>query len=338
MKLDSNTILHLSDTLVPDVFISDYMNRLDGTAIRCYLAILQTYQHGNRKLTTAELAHRLGISENRAEQALSELQFLQLIVIQSGKLEIVDIKFVEAKKHLTHRLETENVSEEQISRRERIIRQINDTFFQGVMSSTYYAKIDDWFHKYGFEPEVVYAMFSEAAGNNKLDGPGYVSAIAENWAAHGIKTFRQLNQFYQEYDEIKEIKKKIRDKLKIQGELTVYQEKLLKKWLRQYQFDFSMIESALAETVNVNNPSFRYIDSILTKWHEKGYSSAADIKEAKVRHQQQKALQQKMQSLPGSSTQRKLKSSEQEALDIPDEELYNTEKIISFLKQEEADE
>ncbi len=333
MKLNSNTILHLSDTLVPDVFISDYMNRLDGTAIRCYLAILQTYQHGNRKIKASELAHRLGISENQAEKALSELQFLQLIIIQSGKLDIVDIKFVEAKKHLTQRKEQENLSEEQVNRRERIIRQINDTFFQGVMSSTYYAKIDEWFSKYQFEPEVMYAMFSEAAGRSKLDGPGYVTAIAENWAAQGIRTFRQLNQYYQKVDEFRKIENQIKDKLRIRGELTVFQKEFLKKWLEQYQFDFSVIELALAETVNVREPSFKYVDRILSDWYDKGLKTAAEIKKEQELHR----LQKKAEGNRGGK-ERRLKTKEQEALDIPDEELYNIDKIISFSEQEEADE
>jgi len=51
------------------------------------------------------------------------------------------------------------------------VNQINLTFFQGMMTFTWYDHIDRWFEAYGFEPEVIYALFQEASNNKSFPAP-----------------------------------------------------------------------------------------------------------------------------------------------------------------------
>ncbi|HZJ68579.1 MAG TPA: DnaD domain protein [Candidatus Eisenbacteria bacterium] len=331
MKVCFNSALHLSDTLVPDVFISDYMNKLSNNAIRSYLIVLLTYQHGNRNLSAAEIAQRLGISKNDAEKALSELQDQQLIIIQSGQLEIIDLKIREVKRNYAKKKTDDKSSQADVSEREAIIGQINDTFFQGVMSLGYYTKIDEWFSRYQFEPEVVYAIFSEAASRNKLDGPGYVSGIADNWAANGVKSYGQLNQYYKDYENNRIIINKIREKLNIRNRFSVYQEEIVAKWLNQYHYDFTIIELALAETINLNSPNLKYVDSILTNWHKKGLTTVEEIKQEKESFRKRNLAKRNQKKQTGK---RKLQSDEQAKLDVQEEDLYNTDLIQLYSEQE----
>jgi len=332
VKLNHNKTIHLSDTLVPDVFISNYLNRLSGNAIRCYLILLQTFQHGNRKITPAEIAQRLGCSESTVQKALSELQQLQLIIIQSGHLDITDLKFVEVKRHFASQdyKQEEEIDEETISQREMIIKQINDTFFQGVMSLGFYTKIDEWFHKYQFEPEVVYAIFSEASINGKFANPGYVSGIADNWGKEGIKTYQQLNQYYREYEKRKEIVYKIKQKLNIKSNFTTYQESLVNKWIQEYQYDFPIIELALQETVNISSPSLKYVDKILQDWHENGLQTVSEVKQYLENYQNNKRISSKQ-----SRKKKKLKSDAQAKLDVPEEDLYNVDLLQYYSEKED---
>ena len=322
----------MSDTLVPDVFISNYLNRLSGNAIRCYLILLQTFQHGNRKITPAEIAQRLGCNESTVQKALSELQQLQLIIIQSGHLDITDLKFIEVKRHFVSQdsKQEEEIDEETISQREMIIKQINDTFFQGVMSLGFYTKIDEWFHKYQFEPEVVYAIFSEAATNGKLANPGYVSGIADNWGKEGIKNYQQLNQYYKEYEKRKEIVYQIKQKLNIKSNFTTYQESIVNKWIEEYQFDFPIIELALQETVNISSPSLKYVDKILQDWHDNDLKTVSEIKQYQENYQNKKRTISKQ-----SGKKKKLKSAAQAKLDVPEEDLYNVDLIQYYSEKED---
>lgn len=333
MRINSSSSFLLSDTLVADVFISEYVNRLDRDAIRCYLTLLQTFQHGKKNITIAELGQRLGISKNDAEKALSDLQKLNLILIQSGQLSLVDLKMVEARKLWQSEVDQVDLSPEQLSQREKIIKQINDTFFQGVMALSFYSKIDDWFNRYEFEPEVVYAIFSEAASKNKLEGPGYASGIADNWAANGVKTYRQLNQYYKNYAERREVSQKIRKKLNIKQAFSVYQEKLIDKWLTDYHYDFSVIELALQETVNLASPSLKYIDSILTSWYERGLKNEVDVRRYQADFKRQKKLGKLAAGLKLKRARSSSANLEQD--DLADEELYNTDLIRLLSEQDD---
>lgn len=331
MRINSSSSFLLSDTLVADVFISDYLNRLSRDAIRCYLTLLQTFQHGKKKITTADLGQRLGISKNDAEKALSDLQKFNLIVIQAGQLNLVDLKMVEAKKLWQSEADRTDISSNQLSQREKIIKQINDTFFQGVMALGFYSKIDEWFNRYEFEPEVVYAIFSEAAGKNKLEGPGYVSGIADNWAANGVKTYRQLNRYYKDYAERREISQKIRKKLNYNQLFSVYQEELIDKWVRDYAYDFSVIDLALQETVNLTSPSLKYIDSVLTQWHEKGLKNVEEIRQDQANFQRRK---QQAKSAPNRHPKSVgVSSTGLDQEDQADEELYNVD-LIRLLSEQ----
>ncbi|NLJ70087.1 MAG: DnaD domain protein [Clostridiaceae bacterium] len=328
MQISFNQTLHLSDTLVPDLFITEYINRLSGNAIRCYLTLLLTFQHGNRKASPANLAQRLGVSVNKAEQALTELQQVQLINIQSGNIELIDLKAKEIKRNIQRNQPDENVSEADISRREAIINQINDTFFQGVMPLGFYTIIDEWFNQYQFEPEVVYAIFAEAGSKQMLKNPGYVSGIAKNWGESGVKTYSQLNQYYKNYEARQIILQKIRKKLNIKGFLTEYQEELVDKWIKQYDYNFDIINLAMAETVNVGSPSFKYIDSILTAWYKKGLKTATAIKADQKEHRKHSAGTRKVSSSP--QARRRLKTKEQAKQDVPEEELYRLDLIQRY--------
>lgn len=333
MRLNFNSSLHLSDTLVPDLFITEYVSKLSGNAIRCYLILLLTFQHGNRKAAPSDLAQRLGINEEKAEQALSELQQLQLIIIQSGQIELVDLKIKEVKRNFTQNKSGEDLNTADIPKREAIIRQIDDTFFQGVMALGFYTKIDEWFEKYQFEPEVVYAIFSEAASKNKLDGPGYASGIADNWGSYGIKTYSQLNQYYKNYKERRTLINNIRKQLNIKNPLSKYQEEMVDKWIRIYNFNFEIIDLAMSQTVNVSSPSFKYIDTILTNWYDQGLETVDEIKQEMADYRKEKLVL-------GTSTKTKkhvLKSSEQSAEDIQEEELYRFDLLDLYPGEEEDD-
>ncbi len=333
MKVQFNHTFHLSDTLIPDIFISEYMGKLSREAIRAYLLIVQNYQHGNRELSIKELTQRLDSSEKKVEKALSELQFLNLIIIQSGYLQIVDIKFLEMQKLVQSRNENTAISQAELSKRELIIQQINDTFFQGMMSLGFYTKIDEWFTKYEFEPEVLYAIFSEAACKNKLDSPGYVSGIADNWAANGVKTYRQLNHYYKEYEATHKLYAKVKEKLNIKANLSVYQEELIAKWKNEYGYDFPIIDLALQATVNINSPNLKYVDRILTNWYHLNLHTKEEIerylKDYQTHKKAQKAQIKQKKSL------RSLKSETLKEQDLPEEELYNV-KLLQYLAQQEG--
>lgn len=62
---------------------------------------------------------------------------------------------------------------------------------------------------------------------------------------------------------------------------TEAQKEMYLKWNNLWKFSHEMILQAADDTINANNPSFGYIDSILNNWLEEGITSSEKLQEKK---------------------------------------------------------
>ena len=157
---------------------------------------------------------------------------------------------------------------------------INESFFQGIMSLGWYTDIGTLFKNYNFSEEVMIALFHYCQERKALNKK-YVYAVAENWYKGGVKTFEQLEDFLESYDIIQNIKQKIVKALRLNRNITKYEEQYINTWVKEYNYDFNMIEEALKRTVTASNPTISYINAILTNWYKKGYKTKEDLQKEK---------------------------------------------------------
>ena len=269
MQIDESRKLLLSDTLVPDIFIMEYLPALSGLAVKIYLYLLLSARTA-RSITEQDLSRRLGQDNDAVHAALVELAAMELIAIKDRGLDILDIKAAEIER--TYRPRTESSPQEIIKAqekfgvREKLMADIAKTFFQGLMSPSWYGEIDSWFDRYSFEPEVIYALFQECARRNKLDSKAYIAKVAESWAGRGIITFNDLNTYFLAYDKVSKASKKVGRKLR--RTMTEYDEEIVTRWIEQYGYDFDIIEIALRKSTRMANPNLEFIDRILREWFE----------------------------------------------------------------------
>ncbi len=279
MQIDESRKLLLSDTLVPDIFITEHMPALDGLAVKLYVYLLLTAR-GGKPVTEVDLARRLGAEAEQIRASLQELAGRGLIAIRDKGLEIQDVKAAEIEK--SYRQKTASTpleataAQEKYSLREKLMGDIAKTFFQGLMSPSWYGEIDSWFDRYGFDPEVIYALFQECARRNKLDSKAYIGKVAENWSLRGIKTFQDLNDYFQAYDRVNRASKKIGKKLR--RTMTEYDEEYVARWMEKLGYDFDIIELALRKTTKQSSPNLDFIDRILEEWFSHQLRDAEAIK------------------------------------------------------------
>lgn len=269
MIIDESRKLLLSDTAVPDIFILEYLPGLGGLAVKIYLFLLLTART-SRSLTEQDLTRRLGQESDAVKAALLELAGSELIVLKERSIEVADIKAAEIERTYRPRTaslpqESEQASE-RFDKREKLMADIARTFFQGLMSPSWYSEIDAWFDRYGFEPEVVYALFQECARRNKLDSKAYIAAVAENWSKRGIVSFNDLNRYFLAHDKISKLSRKIGRKLR--KTMTEYDDEIITRWVDVFGYDFEIIDLALRKTTRLNHPNLSFIDRILQEWFE----------------------------------------------------------------------
>lgn len=288
MKFISKNKMELSDTNISDLFILNYMNALQGLDIRLYLYILFSLKN-HMELDVSELAKRLQVTEAEISNSLDVLQAEELITKTSQGFIVVDLKEVEVNKSYIPKMEPKvnRVQSELERKRMAAASAINESFFQGIMSLGWYTDIGTLFKNYSFSEEVMIALFHYCRERKALNRK-YVYAVAENWYRGGVKTFEQLEEFLESYDNIQKIKQKIQKALRLNRNFTKYEEQYIDTWIKDYKYEFNIIEEALKRTVAKSNPSLKYVDAILTNWHKKGYKTLDDIK-----NEEQNAVQTK---------------------------------------------
>lgn len=279
MIFDSNISLLYSDTLVPDVFITEYLPSLDGDFLKVYIYLIFLCRH-EKHANTEDIAKKLELDTLRVKDALTCLEGLGVISRNNSGISLVDLKEKEINR--LYRLKTTSTpgeaafSSERNKKRQNVISSINNAFFQGVMSPAWYTDIDTWFSKYNFEEDVMYALFKHCYDHKALSRP-YIVKVADSWYSKNIKNSFDLDKYDMETKKLKEIGNKIRKKLRRTGYLTEYEEAYVEKWVNTYGFGFDIIELALRHTTSAVNPSFEYVNRILTDWYEKGYKTPEQI-------------------------------------------------------------
>ena len=118
-------------------------------------------------------------------------------------------------------------------------------------------------------------------GKNSLR---YIETVALNWHTRGIKTVEQAKREAELYTaETYGVMKAFGLNGRNPG---TEEQKLIKKWFSKYGFTAELVHEACARTLAATQkPSFRYADSILTRWHEAGVRTKADVEKTDSEHQ-----------------------------------------------------
>lgn len=161
-------------------------------------------------------------------------------------------------------------------KRAKAIDFINNKYFSGLMPTTWYPEIELWFKKYNFDEEVMIALFGYCFDKSALH-KNYVQTVAEAWNKNNIRSFNDLDTYYEKQEKINVIAKTISKKLGISRNLTQYEYGYIEKWIIDFGFSMDIIEIALKRTTSKANPTFDYLDKLLTDWHDRGFKTSNEV-------------------------------------------------------------
>lgn len=280
MKYVEKSKIELSDILLPDLFVSNYMMGLEEHALKLYL-YMKLMAKNKIDIKEEQIAKKLGISKVEYEKAMKQLETEELVVKLEDGYSFVDIKEQELNKTYIPKLKPKGDGRKTAVEKKRIAAAsaINETFFQGIMTLGWYVDISTLFEKYMFDEDVMIALFQYCQERNALR-KNYVFKVAETWYKGKVKTFEQLENYLEEQDKVNKIKSKIKRILRLTRNLTEYEEEYINIWINEYKYEFDVIEVALKKTVQkMTNPTINYTNAILKNWHEKGIKNLQDVVE-----------------------------------------------------------
>lgn len=279
MKLEQNDKpLLFSYTELPDVFFTEYISQTPGDYIKVYLYMIFLSKYG-KDIKINDLSKKLELPLKTIQDAIKFLEDESLITKKNTGFIINSLQELELHKLYNPKITS---SPEQLQKtaenqyRAKAIENINNEFFQGIMSPSWYSDIDLWFSKYNFDEEVMIALFRYCFNRSALHR-NYIQAVADAWAKNNIKTFNDLDIYYEKQEKLKKLSKTISKKLGITRQLSQYEEAYIEKWTIEFNYSMDIIEIALKRTTSKANPSFDYLDKLLTDWHERNFVTTDDI-------------------------------------------------------------
>lgn len=289
MKLEqAKEALLFSNTKIPDIFFSEYLTGASGDFVKVYLYILFLSKY-NKDIKIADLAKELALPFPTVQDALKYWEDLGVITKKGTGFIVNNLQEIELHKLYKPNL---SLSAEDIERNEKnvtrskLITTINNSFFQGVMSPAWYADIDLWFKSYGFDEQVMLALFTYCYQHSALH-KNYVKTVAEAWGNQNIKTFSDLDIYFQKQEKAQKIEKSIQKKLGMTRPLTEYEKGYIKKWTVDFEYPLDVIEIALKKTTSKVNISFEYLDKTITDWHDKELKTTDDVQNYQIAFKEQ---------------------------------------------------
>lgn len=281
MKLEQNSNSFLfSTTSIPDIFFTEYLSQASGDSIKIYLYLLFLSKY-DKDIKINDLSKKLELPLKSIQDGIKFLEENQLITKKNTGYVLNNLQEIELHKLYNPRVTSSPEELKKIADnkyRAKAIENINNEFFQGVMSPSWYSDIDLWFKKYSFDEEVMIALFRYCFNRSALHR-NYIQAVADAWSKNNIKTFNDLDLYSEKQEKLKILQKNITKKLGIARPLSQYEEGYIEKWNIDFGYSFDIIEIALKKTTSKSNPNFDYLDKLLTDWHDRKFKTSDEIQE-----------------------------------------------------------
>ena len=302
MKLEQNdSSLIFSTTSIPDVFFTEYLSQANGDYIKVYLYIYFLSKY-NKDVKINDLSKKLEMPLKTIQDAIKYWEDDGLLIRKNQGFIVANLQEIELNKLYKPKItisasDMQKVAENKY--RAKAIDTINNEFFQGIMSPSWFGDIDLWFKKYAFDEEVMIALFRYCFNKSALNR-SYVATVAEAWYKNKIKTFNDLDLYFQKEEKVKTIENSIKKKLRLSRNLSIYEEAYVEKWNITYGYNMEIIDIALKKTAGKFNLSFEYIDKLISDWHERGLKTPEEINKH-LENQKSKPVQTKDNSNKNSS-------------------------------------
>ena len=279
MKLEQNDkSLLFSETTIPDIFFSEHLSEIPGDFLKIYMYVIFLSKY-KKDIKLNDLSKKLNLPLKTINDGFKFLEDHGLLTKKTSGYVVSDLQ-----EQTLHYLYTPNLtmSKEKLAQtaksksKAKAIEHINNMYFQGIMGPSWYNDIDIWFRKYNFDEQVMIALFDYCYKRSALHR-NYVQTVAEAWASNKVQSYNDLDIYYQKQETLNKIKKSIAKKLGKYNGLTQYEEAYIENWVTNFGYQMDVIEIALKRTTMKQNPTFDYINSVISDWHERNLKTPDQV-------------------------------------------------------------
>ena len=281
-------------TVVKNEFIDRYMINASGEFVKVYLLLIRYMQDNESTLTISSIADCLNNTEGDVLRALSYWESEGILHMKNNKNGITEIVLGNnvRSKEVSYK-ETSSLSQDtkpaavppkkagafkkspEEFKEFKSLLFIAEQYLGRTLSKTDIDLITFFYDDLEMPVDLIEYLIESCVENNHKS-IHYIRAVGLNWFESNIKTVEQAKRETVGYGKNSY---KIMKALGInnRGPATS-EEALIKKWLNEYGFSMDIVIEACNRTISaIHQPSFEYLDSILTNWYERNVHHLKDI-------------------------------------------------------------
>jgi len=239
-------------------FIDHYMSKARGDYVKIYLAGLSAEAKGE-DISDELIAEALEMDKSTVANAWKYWESQGLIAIENDSiryLSCADVLYSDTAT-VPKKVQLSNNTNKGIIEIEKILgRPLNNT-----ETDSYY----EWLSEYDLTEEAVLCIVDDAVKRDKKNFK-YFEGMCVNMSSEGVHSLEDAKLYFESRDEQNKTYKTILDYLGIHRQPSVPEKALINRWTNEYNFNIDKILEACDLTVSSNNPSIKYVDTILTNW------------------------------------------------------------------------
>ncbi len=303
-----------SSTLVPNVFIDEYMSKANGEFVKIYLYLLRITHDPTYDVSLSSIADAFSCTENDVKRALKywkKAGILNLDYDTDGSLAGLTLlpvtgtdNSVSAETAATKQIpdpaptfKSQKPSDarpkylspgdiEQLQNENPDVVQLlflAEQYLKKTLSATDMQRILYFYDELHFSIDLVEYLIEYCVSQNHRS-LNYIEKVGLAWHQENIHTVKEAKARARTwskdyYSILKAFGIRGRDPVDTEAEH-------MNRWLKQYGFSLDIIKEACARTIaSTAQPSFNYAEGILSNWKQKGVKSYNDIKGLDEQHQ-----------------------------------------------------
>ena len=193
MKLEQKEkTLIFSETVIPDIFFTDYLPQIPGDYLKIYLYMVFLSKY-NKDIKVNDMSKKLSLPLKTITDGVKFLEEQQLILKKTTGYIIIDLQEAALNSLYKPNVTPSKEKIEQTAKnqaRAKAIDHINNMYFQGIMGPSWYNDIDLWFRKYNFDEQVMISLFNYCYNRSALH-KNYVQTVAEAWHSNKVQTYNE---------------------------------------------------------------------------------------------------------------------------------------------------
>lgn len=295
----------LAYTQVANLFIDEYMPQANGSYVKVYLLILRMLSDSKTDISVSEIADILWLTENdvirsfkywqktglldirfNSDGTIRELTINSLTSVHEGNTEKTDVK----KENADNSQKPEDIYVRTYTPTEIAdiakdknfswVVTIVERYMEQPLSPSDVELIVYLYDNLKFSPDLIFHLYEYCISRDKKTSR-YIQTVAIDWAKNNVDTVEKARQYTTRFDA------NYIDIMKAFG-LSKAPAPAQKKYIDTWHFlgfGTDMIKEACGRTIlAINEPSFKYANGILEKWHNAGIKTLEDVKTADKLH------------------------------------------------------